>query len=60
MLVLNEDALPNTGAIVNIAQQRLMAEMFGLHAWTYVHSNPFEMKKKLDDQEKRLKDVGVK
>jgi len=48
------DELTN-GAIVNITQQRLMQDMFGINAWSYVHENPFELRDKLDEQEKRLK-----
>ena len=54
-----KDELTN-GVIVNVAQQRLMQDIFRINAWSYVHENPFELRDRLDEQEKRLKDVGVK
>ena len=52
-MMMIKDVLP-AGAYVNLAQQRLMWEMFRIDAWSYKDENPFQLKERLDDAEKRM------
>ena len=47
------------GAVVNAYQLRLLLSMFGIHPWTYVHENPFELTKQLERQEQAMERMGL-
>jgi hypothetical protein len=47
------------GAVVNTYQLRLLISMFGIHPWTYVHENPFELTKQLEKQEQAMERMGL-